>query len=389
MSKAGSTAKKPRDAGSLAMKEKTSTIIESLAGVAIASALSVRFDICTCPVCRKDILTSVMRDVRPLNDDTEGDTSDDIMRTVRAKYLGEINHAILSAVEVVNLKPSHPQTEDRKKTFKLLLQKILQERSLDFRSYHTELLKRRFAIRIKANNLFSYTDYMKLLDRSPSEYDKLFETLCINVSEFFRDPPLWVTLQYLIENLIKEKFSRSDHEIVVWSAGCACGEEAYSLAITISEALRFHEKHVHARIIATDIDRECLAAAHKAQYSAESIKNINDKLLVKYFTAEEDGAAGEDAKNKIYSVRETIKKMVAFSSLDLINADYPKNIDLLLCRNVFIYFDRQLQEKILKKFSESIRPGGYLCMGLSESMLMEVRKLFEDTDSNARIYRKS
>jgi chemotaxis methyl-accepting protein methylase len=389
MSRAGSTAKKLRDADIFSMKEKTSTIIESLAGDAIASALSVRFDICTCPVCRKDILTNVMRAVRPLNDDTEGNTADDIMRTVRAKYLGEINHAILSAVEAVNLKPSHPQTEDRKKTFKLLLQKILQERSLDFRSYHTELLKRRFALRIKANSLFSYTDYMKLLDRSPGEYDKLFETLCINVSEFFRDPPLWVTLQYMLENMITGKFSKSEPEIVVWSAGCACGEEAYSLAITLSEALRFHEKHVHARIIATDIDRECLAAAHKAQYSGESIKNVNDKLLVKYFMEQESGAAGAGEKNKLYSVREPIRKMVTFSSLDLINADYPKNIDLLLCRNVFIYFDRQLQEKILKKFSESIRPGGYLCMGLSESMLMEVRKLFEDTDSNARIYRKS
>jgi chemotaxis protein methyltransferase CheR len=80
--------------------------------------------------------------------------------------------------------------------------------------------------------------------------------------------------------------------------------------------------------------------------------------------------------------------MVTFSSLDLINDDLPKGIDLLLCRNVFIYFDRQLQEKILRKFFESILSGGYLCMGQAECMLMELRKLFEDTDSNARIYRR-
>ena len=260
---------------------------------------------------------------------------------------------------------------------------------MDFRNYHTELLKRRFAIRIKANNIFSYTDYMKLLDRSPGEYEKLFETLCINVSEFFRDPPLWVTLQYLIENMITEKIRRSDPDLTIWSAGCACGEEAYSLAITISEALRFHEKHVHAKILATDIDRECLVAAQKAQYPAEAIKNVNDKLLSKYFLFAENGTSGVETKNKLYSVRDAVKRMVTVSSLDLIKDDYPKKIDLLLCRNVFIYFDKQLQETILKKFSESIRPGGYLCMGQAESMLMEVRKLFEDTDSNARIYRKA
>jgi chemotaxis methyl-accepting protein methylase len=371
------------------MKEKTGTIIESLARDAIASALSVRFDICTCPVCRKDMLTAVTRAVRPMNDDTEGETMDEIFRAVRSRYLAEINHSILGAVESVSSHPLHPQTEDRKKTFKLLLQKILQERGLDFRSYHTELLKRRFAIRIKANNLFSYTDYMKLLDRKAGEYEKLFETLCINVSEFFRDPPLWVTLQYMIERMINEKINKSDPEIVVWSAGCACGEEAYSLAITLAEALKFHEKRLHARIIATDIDRECLTAAQKAQYTAESIKNVNDKLLTKYFVTAENGAAGVDTKNKLYSVRDVIKRTVTVSSLDLIKDEYPKKIDLLLCRNVFIYFDKQLQEAILKKFSESIRPGGYLCLGQSESMIMEVRKLFEDTDSNARIYRKS
>jgi len=294
----------------------------------------------------------------------------------------------LRAIAYVGEHPPHPQNEDRKKTFALLLQKILQDRGLDFRNYHRDLLKRRFAIRIKANNLLSYTEYMRLLDSSPREYDKLFETLCINVSEFFRDPPLWVTLQYLLESMLSDKRTRGDYKLVIWSAGCGKGEEAYSIAILLTEALKTHAKNFHARIIATDVDKSALAVAQKAQYSQESIRNVNDRMLSKYFVKVGNFAQPDMHQNVEYRLIETIREMVSFSHLDLITGDYPKGVDLLLCRNVFIYFKRQLQAQILKKFFEAMRPGGYLCLGQSESMLTEVRKLFEDTDSNARIYRR-
>jgi chemotaxis methyl-accepting protein methylase len=370
------------------MLTKTASLIETLAKDAINTALSLRYDMCTCPVCKKDILAEVLRTVHPIKDVMEGETLDAITRQVKGEYMAEINHAILNAAERVGNRPSHPQVEDRKKIFKSLLQKILTERGLDFRNYHIELLKRRFAIRIKANRLYSYTDYMKLLDNSPREYDRLFETLCINVSEFFRDPPLWITMQYLLENMITEKIKKADRDITIWSAGCAGGEEPYSLAITAAEVLRSHEKNFQARIVATDIDKECLAKAQKAVYGTDSLKNVNDKLLSKYFIAGEKDqeTAGQDART--YRVRDTIAHMVSFSTLDLVSGEYPRDIDLLVCRNVFIYFNRQLQEKILRKFFDAIRPGGYLCMGQSESMIMEVRKFFEDTDSNARIYRR-
>ena len=367
---------------------KIAPIIETLAKEAIDSSLALRYDICTCPICKKDILADTLRTVRPTKDAVEGETADAATRLVKTEYMGEINHAILNATEKTGNRPSHPQAEDRKKIFKSLLQKILADRGLDFRNYHIDLLKRRFAIRIKANKLYSYTDYMKLLDSSPKEYDRLFETLCINVSEFFRDPPLWVTLQYLLENMISEKVKHANRELTIWSAGCANGEEAYSLAIAASEALKFHSKLVRARVIATDIDKRCIAGAQKALYTSDSIKNVNDKLLAKYFIAEGDTDSAAD-KSKTYRVKDTITHMVSFSTLDLIAGEFPRDIDLLVCRNVFIYFNRQLQETILKKFHDVIRPGGYLCMGQAESMITEVRKFFEDTDSNARIYRRS
>jgi chemotaxis methyl-accepting protein methylase len=370
------------------MQTRTATVIEQLTRDAVTRSLSVRYDICTCPVCTNDVIARALAAVHPVRDVVEGDTMDAVTRQIRNEYLGEINHAILNAVEQVGGHPSHPQAEDRRITFKLLLQKILKDRGLDFRSYHIELLKRRFALRIKANQLYSYTDYMKLLDRNPREYDKLFATLCINVSEFFRDPPLWVTLQYLLENMISEKIKKKERALTIWSAGCADGQEAYSLAIAAAEALKFHTKLITARVIATDIDKASLTVAQKALYSPDHMKNVNDKLLAKYFFALEKDVDGEPAANTSYRIREAIASMVTFSSLDLITGTYPKDIDLLVCRNVFIYFDRELQSNILKKFFDAIRPGGYLCMGLSESMLTEVRKLFEDTDSNARIYRR-
>ena len=370
------------------MQIKTISVLETLTKDAVESALVLRYDICTCPVCRKDILAEAMRSIHPVKDVIEGETTESLTRQVKAEYMGEINHAIFNATEKVGGRPSHPQAEDRNKTFKSLLQKILQERGLDFRNYHIDLLKRRFAVRIKANALYSYTDYIKLLDNNPREYDKLFETLCINVSEFFRDPPLWITMQYLLENMISEKIKKADRDLTIWSAGCANGEEAYSLAICVAEALKSHAKNFHVKVIATDIDSRCIARAQKAQYAPASVKNVNDKLMGKYFfTGSKDTDSGADL-NKTYRVREAITAAVSFSTLDLITEEFPRDIDLLVCRNVFIYFNRQLQEKILNKFFAAIRPGGYLCMGQSESLLTEVRKLFEDTDSNARIYRR-
>jgi chemotaxis methyl-accepting protein methylase len=370
------------------MQVRSASIIEPLVKDAVASALALRYDICLCPACTKEIIAESLRALHPAPELLSGETIETITRQFKTERLGEINHAILKAVEKVSNRPPHAVVEDRNKTFKSLLQKILRERGLDFRSYHGELLKRRFAIRIKANNLYSYIEYMNLLDKEPREYAKLFETLYINVSEFFRDPPLWITLHYLLEKMISEKLRKGDHSLTIWSAGCANGEEAYSLAIAATEAIGLASKRITTTVIATDIDKTCVVNAQKAQYLADSIKNVNDKLLTKYFIPIEKATGVDGAKKTAYRVRESITSMVKFSWLDLISSDYPRNIDLLVCRNVFIYFDRQLQEKILRKFFEVIHPGGYLCMGQSESMIMEVRKLFEDTDSNARIYRR-
>jgi two-component system CheB/CheR fusion protein len=337
-----------------------------------------RYDICTCRQCRLDILKDVTGKIPPLNLTLPPEELEQALKQIDSRQRADINHAVIESIRFIGNNPRHAVTEDRHQALKALIRKILRERSVDFRNYRMEILKRRFALRIRANNLRSYADYMRFLTKTPKEYDKLFETLCINVSEFYRDPPVWVTLQYLFENLIRINANRSAARIRIWSAGCANGEEAYSIAILLKE-LQKTSHPFEFEIIATDIDKASMSLAQKGFYPKEAVKNLEKKLLSKYFIPMAEG----------YQVKSEIKKMVDIRYLDLTSQDFLQNIDVILCRNVFIYFNTELQEKILNKFHEALNPGGYLVLGLAESMVYAVRKLFEDIDSNARIYKKS
>ncbi len=164
----------------------------------------------------------------------------------------------------------------------------------------------------------------------------------------------------------------------VWSAGCAGGEEPYSIAIELKEILKDDLPRFSLEIIGTDIDRKSLSAAETAEYPKESLKNADAKMLEKYFVACEGG----------YKLNEEIKDMVGFQYRDLISQDHIEETDVVLCRNVFIYFDRSLQEHLLMKFYKSLKPGGYLIMGKVETILGEAKEIFEEIDVNARIYRK-
>jgi chemotaxis protein methyltransferase CheR len=336
-----------------------------------------RYDICTCQQCRQDILADVTRKLQPLNLDLPQEGLEQALKQASNRQKADINHAVIESIELIGNKPKHPVAEDRRKALKTLIDKILRERSVDYRNYHIELLKRRFAVRIRANNLKSYTDYMRFLTKTPKEYDKLFETLCINISEFYRDPPVWVTLQYLFENLMRIKERRNENRIRIWSAGCANGEEAYSIAILLNELPKTSHP-LEFEIIATDIDKASMALAQKGFYPKEAVKNLEKKLVARYFIPMTEG----------YQIKNDIKKMVEIRYLDLTSQDFPNGIDVILCRNVFIYFNIELQENLLRKFHEALNPGGYLVLGQAESMVHAVRKLFEDTDSNARIYKK-
>lgn len=361
------------------MVEKLKNIIKDVAQDFLETSLALRYDICTCNICKNDMLAYILSRLPAQYVTTEQGALHTVGEQGKLENREEIARVTLAAIETISNNPRHNLHEDKKQTFRLLLDKIFEERRLDFRHYREETLKRRVAIRMKANNVDSYSAYLRILIKKPEEYEKLFEILCINVSEFFRDPPIWITIRYLFEKLLKEKAQRNDKNIRVWSAGCASGEEPYSLAILLWELLKNRETNFAIEIYATDIDREALKIAETAKYEKGRLKNVEEKYLKSYFAPLSDGRL---------RLKEEIKNMVQFQPLDLIREEGLKNCDIVICRNVFIYFNRSLQEQLLMKFYHSLNKDGYLVMGKAEIIFTEAREIFKDIDINARIYQK-
>ena len=360
------------------MASKLKNIIEDIARDYLNSALTLRYDICTCSICKNDMLAFVLSRLPAHYVTTEQGALHTIIQQHRVEHQAEIARAIIEAIDIISKSPRHQLKEDKNKIFLLLLDKIRDDRGLDFHHYHQDLLKRRVAIRLRATGINTYSDYLLLLIKNPEEYDKLFETLCINVSEFFRDPEIWETVKSIFQNMLRQK--KVDHNpfIRIWSAGCANGEEPYSIAIMLKEILLAEKANFRIEIASTDVDKKCLKSAQKGFYLKSSLKNVSKELLDKYFTPEEGG----------FKINPEIKQLVTFSYLDLTSPDYIKNADIVFCRNVFIYFDRNLQEQLLVKFSTALRPEGYLVMGKSETLIREAKEIFQEIDLNARLYRK-
>jgi chemotaxis protein methyltransferase CheR len=360
------------------MAEKLKNIIEDISGDCLNATLTLRYDICTCPICRNDMLAFVLSRVPAKYVTTDQGALHTIIQQNRSEHQVEIARAVLDAIEIVSKNPRHKMREDKPQAFQLLINKIKEDRGLDFRHYHQDLLKRRVALRLRANNIDTYSGYLRLLINNPEEYDKLFEVLCINVSEFFRDPEIWVTVRYLLESLIRLKKKTNDNSIRVWSAGCANGEEPYTIAISLKEILQYNTNDFSVEIFATDVDKKSLKIAEKGEYSKESIKNVDKKYLVRYF----------DFVNASYLVKDFLKKLISYQYMDLTSQELIKNVDVVICRNVFIYFDRSLQEQLLMKFYNALKVDGYLVMGKAETLITEAREIFEEIDASARIYRK-
>jgi len=359
------------------MGGKLKNIIEDITADFLNSVLALRYDICTCDSCKNDMLAYVLSRVPARYVTTEEGSLRTIIEQTKAEHQAVIAREIIKAIDVVSKNPRHELKEDKEEAFALLLIKIFQDRGLDFRHYRQELLKRRIALRIRANGLNSYSEYLRLLINKPEEYDRLFDVLTINVSEFFRDPEVWTRLRIVLEDLLKRKRQNNDYSLKVWSAGCANGEEAYSIAILLKDLLKTNGQFL-IKIYGTDIDQKCLRFAQEAEYRKEAIKNVNPEYLKTYFNF----IAGR------YRVNKEIKDLVEFKYLDLITAPYLENMDVVLCRNVFIYFARSLQEQLIMKFYNSLLKDRYLVMGKVETILAETKEIFREIDYDAKIYQK-
>ncbi|HVA29559.1 MAG TPA: chemotaxis protein CheB [Candidatus Baltobacteraceae bacterium] len=259
-----------------------------------------------------------------------------------------------------------------------LLKRVQQTNGIDFGHYKPPTIKRRLARQIKTVGLRSLAEYVDYLDRTPGEYERLVGNFLIKVTEFFRDPEFFTLLQNsIIPELVNEARS-GEGQLRMWSAGCSTGEEAYSLAIAVCEVLGADYPSLNVRIFATDIDDGAIAVARRGVYAGDALMNLHPDLVKRYFT-ETDGR---------FEVNKTIRDMTVFGQHDLAQrAPFPR-IDLVLCRNVLIYFSKELQQRTLHLFAFSLRNGGYLALGKAESG-DPLAEYFTAVDQPLRVFRRS
>jgi chemotaxis protein methyltransferase CheR len=249
--------------------------------------------------------------------------------------------------------------------------------------YKDTYLGRRFASRLRALHLDTYHDYWEILKKDINEQEKLLQELTINVTEFFRDSPVWdVISSDVLPTILKEKQGK----IRVWSAGSSDGKEAYSIAMMCAKILGENELFNKVEIIGTDIDRDCINHAAGGKYiSRPGLIQTDIKKQLSFIVTPEKFF---DITGDVFQVRHTIKKIVNFEYHDLISGSKKHNYDIILCRNVVIYFTRQLQEVLYKDFYDALNHGGFFIMGKTETLVGEARNLFIPYNLKERIFRK-
>jgi two-component system CheB/CheR fusion protein len=260
--------------------------------------------------------------------------------------------------------------------FDALLEFLKRHRGFDFTGYKPATLERRLEKRMATVRVDSYAQYLELLEAEPDEFTHLFNTLLINVTRFFRDDTTW---DYVTESVVPALLARRGEAspIRLWSAGCASGEEAYTLAMVFAEAMGLDGFREHAKIYATDVDDEALAHARNAAYTEKQLADVPAALRDKYFEFV-DG-------RRVF--RKDLRRNVIFGRNDLVQDAPISRIDLLACRNTLMYFNSSTQAAILGRFHYALADGGVLFLGRAETLLTHTTA-FAPIDMKRRLFTK-
>jgi len=276
-----------------------------------------------------------------------------------------------------SIAPEAPEVTS--KQLSALAERLRKKSGFDLLSYKPRLLKRRLMVRIRARKCRDLAEYMELLDREPAEEEAFYQALNIHVSGFFRNPE---TFRFLRERILPGLIARkaaAQEKLLILSAGCALGEEPYSLALMMKHFFKKDLRNTGVKIVGMDISPEVVDRARAAVYDPDRVKELPDEMFRHYFLV----------KNKKFHLHKEIKSMVEFMAHDVREPLPWAGIDLITCRNLLIYFTRAEQKRILKNFDESLTPQGYLVLGKTESMLSELRSGFKVVDLSEHIYQKA
>ena len=256
--------------------------------------------------------------------------------------------------------------------------KLLRERlQFDLDQYKDRCIRRRIAKRLRVCQVADFASYLRRLDMDRDELDTLLATISIHVSQFFRNPDTYRILeQKILPDLCQRARAAGRSKLTLWSAGCASGEEPYSLAMLVDD-LTTTDLDIH--ILATDISEPVLETARCGSFDAIRLKEVPPEVLEKYFRIENDR----------YQLIERIRDKVEFLQHNIMTArDHPA-ADLILCRNVLIYFTRSEQERILSRFAAAMPEHGALVLGRSETITGDARRYYQSEFPVERVYRRT
>ena len=257
---------------------------------------------------------------------------------------------------------------------------ISRETGFALDAYKDKCLRRRIAVRMRACGVHTYGDYRAVLKRTPSELERLRDALTINVTRFYRNRETWDALR---SRFLPPLWDARGGRLDVWSAGCSSGEEAYTIAMIVASLCELRGRSTwldRLTIDATDVDRESMARATAGTYRREAFQETPAELVDRYTVPAPPGLA----------IVPELRRRVRVRELDLTGAEIATAAyDMVLCRNVVIYFDRPMQERLFSGFADALRPGGILVLGKVETLLGPARDRFQLSDARERIYERA
>jgi two-component system CheB/CheR fusion protein len=287
------------------------------------------------------------------------------------------NTALGAEQHVSKVRPEKSAVSGDDRDWAGLLGYLLSARGFDFHGYKPASLARRIRKRMEAVGLESFAAYQDYLEVHPSEFATLFNVILINVTGFFRDPAGWEAVRTIaLPQIVVGK--APEEPIRAWSAGCATGEEAYTIAMILAEELGPDQFRDRVKIYATDVDEDALNTARQAAYQERQVQGVPPELLSKYF----------ERLDGVYVFRKDLRRQVIFGRHDLINDPPISRIDLLTCRNTLMYLNAETQARVLARFHFALNEGGFLLLGRAET-LMAHGQSFVPVDLKRRLSRKN